>query len=59
MTNDSFLAYILYTTIVLAGLKFLGANLTWVMVFFPVWGLGIVLVLFFTVVFLIIGASTS
>jgi hypothetical protein len=52
----SILAYIFYTIVVLAGLKFLGANLTWTMVLFPLWGLGVVLVLLFTVVSIVIGA---
>ena len=56
MAENSFLAYILYTTIVLGGIKLLGANLTWVMVFFPVWGLGIGLILFVITIIVIIGA---
>lgn len=56
---DSVLAYIIYTAIVLGGLKLLGANLTWVMVLFPFWGLGILLALAFTVVGFIIGAFTQ
>lgn len=59
MSTSSPLAYIIYTTIVLAGLKFLGANLTWAMVLFPIWGLGVLLILFFTAVIFIIGAATS
>lgn len=57
MTHDSILAYCIYTTIVLMGLKLLGARLTWVMVFFPIWGLGVLLVLIFTVVLFIIGVQ--
>ncbi len=58
MTHDSALACIIYTTIVLMGFKLLGANLTWVMVFFPIWGLGVLLILAFTVGLLIIGVIT-
>ena len=54
MTASSPLAYMIYTTIVLAGLKLLGAHLTWAMVLFPIWGLGALFFLFFTVVFLIV-----
>ena len=39
------LAYILYTVTVLLGLKVLGANLTWAMVFFPIWGVSMVFIL--------------
>ena len=59
MTTDSPLAYIIYTTIILAGLKFLGANLTWAMVLFPFWGLGVLFILFFTVVLVITGVITK
>ncbi|MEE8607949.1 MAG: hypothetical protein V3S55_10100 [Nitrospiraceae bacterium] len=57
MTHDSILAYVIYTTIILMGLKLLGARLTWVMVFFPIWGPGILLVLAFVALAIIIGAQ--
>lgn len=57
MTQGSILAYVIYTTIILMGLKLLGVKLTWVMVFFPLWGLGILLVLAFIILVIVIGAQ--
>ena len=56
----SMLALVLYTVCLLAGLKALGiTTLTWAMVLFPLWGLGIGLVLVVSIVVFIIGALTK
>ena len=57
--RTSILALCVYATLLLAGLKWLGVTtLTWTMVFFPLWGLGIGLTLILALVAIIIGAIT-
>ena len=58
--RTSIIALCLYATALLGGLKLLGAaTLTWPMVLFPIWGLGIGLILILTLVALIIGATAK
>ncbi len=56
--KTSVFALILYTTAILAVLKWMGASLTWAMVFSPIWGLGVLFILCVAIISIILGGVT-